>query len=234
MPGSNPTQKFNFKIKINGHTIEPTDHIKYLGIYLDSTLSGKYHCEMLSKKLKRANGMLSKIRHYVPKAELKSIYHSIFASHMIYGCQIWGQGNGKHIENIQKLQHRAMRTIEFKSKYTNPDSIYIANHILKLRDFIKLQNCILTHEFLNDQLPECFNNQYFKLHNLYYIQTRNSSLGCLFQPSKRTTRYGLNSVSHKSITTWNAITKNLKVDLSSMSHYELKYKLTNIFIHKYQ
>ena len=54
MPGSNPTQKFNFKIKINGHTIEPTDHIKYLGIYLDSTLSGKYHCEMLSKKTQKS------------------------------------------------------------------------------------------------------------------------------------------------------------------------------------
>ena len=233
MPG-NMIQNFNFKIKINGHKIEPTDHIKYLGIYLDSTLSGKHHCEILSKKLKRANGMLSRVRHYVPKDELKSIYHSIFSSHMIYGCQIWGQGNGKHIDNIQKLQDRAMRTIDFKSKYTNPDPIYTANHILKFRDFIKMQNCVLTHEFLNNNLPECFNNHYFKLHSLYFTQTRNSSLGCLFQSSKRTTRYGLNSLSHKSISTWNTITKNLKIDLSSLSLYKLKNKLTEIFLNNYK
>ena len=40
---------FNFKIKINGHKIIPSDHIKYLGIYLDSTLSGitvKWTCSL--------------------------------------------------------------------------------------------------------------------------------------------------------------------------------------------
>ena len=73
-----PITNFNFKIKINGHRIKPSLHIKYLGIHLDSTLSGNYHCEVLSTKLKRANGMLSKIRHYVPQEELRSIYFSIF------------------------------------------------------------------------------------------------------------------------------------------------------------
>ena len=40
----------------------------------------------------------------VPKEELKSIYYAIFSSHMIYGCQIWGQSRGSHFENISKLQ----------------------------------------------------------------------------------------------------------------------------------
>ena len=227
MPGENPAEKFTFKIKINGHRIEPSDHIKYLGIYLDSILSGKYHCELLSKKLRRANGMLSKVRHYVPTEELKSIYHSIFSSHMIYGCQIWGQAS-QNVQNIQKLQDRAMRIIDFKNKYTNPDPIYVSNNILKISDLVKLHNCLLTHQYLNNELP-CFNDYYFQLHSLYYTQTRNSDLGCLFQPSRRTTRYGLNSISNKSIVTWNAISKNLQLNLSSMSFYELKKKLTDIF-----
>ena len=232
MPGENPAEKFTFKIKINGHRIEPSDHIKYLGIYLDSILSGKYHCEVLSKKLRRANGMLSKVRHYVPKEELKSIYHSIFSSHMIYGCQIWGQVS-QNVQNIQKLQDRAMRTIDFKDKFTNPDPIYVSNNILKLTDLVKLYNCLLTHQYLNNELPDCFNNHYFQLHSLYYTQTRNSDLGCLFQPSRRTTRYGLNSISNKSIVTWNAISKNMKLNLSSLSFYELKKKLTDIFLEFY-
>ena len=59
-PG-HPITDYSFTIKINGHKIIPSKYIKYLGIYLDSTLSGKHHCELLSVKLKRANGMLSKI-----------------------------------------------------------------------------------------------------------------------------------------------------------------------------
>ena len=166
-PG-HPIQNFKFKIKINGHKITPTDHLKYLGIYLDSTLSGKYHCDILSNKLKRANGMLSKVRHYVPKEELKSIYHAIFSSHMVYGCQIWGQGKGTHIEKIFKLHDRALRIINFEEFHADPNPLYTANKILKLPDLIRLHNCLFVHDYLNNSLPDCFQGYYFKLNYLYF------------------------------------------------------------------
>ena len=64
---------------------------KYLGVYLDENLSGESHCEELIKKLNRANGMLAKARQFVPLNELKNVYHAIFSSHLMYGCQIWTQ-----------------------------------------------------------------------------------------------------------------------------------------------
>ena len=73
----NPT---DIKIKLNGKRLYPSKKIKYLGICLDKTLSGMPHCEELLKKLCRANGMLSKARHYVPINYLRSIYFSIFSS----------------------------------------------------------------------------------------------------------------------------------------------------------
>ena len=155
------TQNFNYKIKINGHRIIPTDHIKYLGVYLDSTLTGNYHCKILTNKLKRANGMLSKIRHYVPHHELKSIYHAIFSSHMIYGCQIWGQGRGTHIDKIQKLQNRAMRIIKFEDFHANANPLYIDQGILKLYDIIRLEKCLFVHDYLNDSPPTYFDDYYF-------------------------------------------------------------------------
>ena len=75
---SDPSTEFNFKIKMNGHRIIPSPYIKYLGIYLDSYLNGNVHCDILVKKLKRANGMLCKARHYVSSDEIKSIYYAIF------------------------------------------------------------------------------------------------------------------------------------------------------------
>ena len=76
---------------MNGLRIYPSSYIKYLGVYLDASLNGNQHCNLLVRKLKRANGILSKARHYVPTEELLSIYHAIFSSHFVYGCQIWGQ-----------------------------------------------------------------------------------------------------------------------------------------------
>ena len=54
-------------------------------------------------------GLLAKIRHYVPKYLLKTIYYSIFNSHLIYGCEVWGQNeNNVLVQRLQKLQEKAI------------------------------------------------------------------------------------------------------------------------------
>ena len=97
--------------------------------------------------------MLSKIRHYVPLEELKSIYYAIFSSHLTYGCQIWGQSSTVHVNKIFKLQNRALRITNFQAHDANPDALYRRNKIIKPEDFIKLQNCLLVHDYMNNDPP---------------------------------------------------------------------------------
>ena len=132
---------------MNGFRMHPSCYIKYLGVYLDATLSGNYHCDILVKKLKRANGMLCKARHYVPREELLSIYYAIFSSHLVYGCQIWGQSINIFTEKVFKLQNRAMRILSFADFHANADPLYKLYNVLKLNDLITLQNCIFIHDF---------------------------------------------------------------------------------------
>ena len=229
-PGHKP--QYDFRIKMNGHRIRPSDSIKYLGIYLDPTLSGQSHCEILTKKLKRANGMLSKIRHYVPSTELRSIYFAIFSSHMTYGCQVWGQSVTTHTEKVFKLQNKAMRIITFSDLQADADPLYHTNNILKLENNIKMQNCLFVHDFLNENLPECFDGYFQKLNDIYTENTAhtvNHELGCLFTPYKSTVRYGLCSVTRKCIDSWNFFTKELKTNLSEISRTELKTKILRYF-----
>ena len=232
-PNSNMDTYKSLKIKMNGHKLVPSEYIKYLGMYIDSTLSGKHHCDILNTKLKRANGMLSKIRHYVPREELQSIYHAIFSSHMIYGCQVWGQGDKDNLEKICKLQNRALRTINFEGPRAESNNLYAGNKILKLEDFIKLNNCLFIHDHIHKNLPECFENYFLTLNSLYFERTKNAKLGCIFVPFKNSTKYGLNSITHQSLLTWNKITKELKTDLSKMSRHDLKSLLVRYFLSKY-
>ena len=61
-----PSRKFNsfdFKLKINGSRLYPCDSVKYLGIIFDSIFNFEPHISSLCKKLARANGILSKVRH---------------------------------------------------------------------------------------------------------------------------------------------------------------------------
>ena len=55
---------WNITIKIDGKKIEPSSHVKYLGILIDSFLNWNFHIDELSTKLSHAVGMLANIRHF--------------------------------------------------------------------------------------------------------------------------------------------------------------------------
>ena len=74
---------------IIGQKIHSLTQTKYLGIVLDENLKFKRHMQLLKTKLNRANGLLAKIRHFISKNLLRTIYFAIFNSYLWYGCQIW-------------------------------------------------------------------------------------------------------------------------------------------------
>ena len=80
------TKHLNFRV--SGQKISPTTNVKYLGVHLNNSLTWEIHFKNLQTKLNRAIGLLSKVRHYTPKSLLKTIYFSLFNSHLIYACQI--------------------------------------------------------------------------------------------------------------------------------------------------
>ena len=59
------TKHLNFRI--SGQKIQPTSQVKYLGVTLQDDLHWATHLGNPRKKLSHSIGLLSKIRHYVPK-----------------------------------------------------------------------------------------------------------------------------------------------------------------------
>ena len=72
------TKHLNFRI--SRQKIKSSSQVKYLGIILQNDLHWKSHLTKLGKKLSRGIGLLSKVRYYVPKHLLRTIFHSIFNS----------------------------------------------------------------------------------------------------------------------------------------------------------
>ena len=63
------------KVMLSGKKLYPTDSVKYLGTHLDKYLTWKQIDNV-------ANAMLSKLKHNIDIKTLKSIYRSIFDSHL--------------------------------------------------------------------------------------------------------------------------------------------------------
>ena len=86
-------------LKLDGKRLYTTNSAKYLGIKIDETINWKQQINNVAVKLNRADAMLSKVRHFVHKKTLKSIYHAIFESHLLCSCLAWAQ----NINSTKKL-----------------------------------------------------------------------------------------------------------------------------------
>ena len=144
------TKHLNFRI--SGQKIEISTRVKYLGIQIDQHLNWNEHIKNIPK-LTRAAGVLSKI--------LKTIYHSIFNSHLIYACQVLGQ-NENCLKKLSSLQNKAIKIINFKQQDFPVNELYSANGILKIKDYIHLINFLFVKDVLSNESLEAFSNYFTK------------------------------------------------------------------------
>ena len=71
-------------IKLNGIRLLPSDHVKYLGIFIDNNLSWDYNTIQLSIKLSRTNGILSKLSFH---SSILLNFSLLFL--VLLACNIW-------------------------------------------------------------------------------------------------------------------------------------------------
>ena len=82
----NITKWLNFRM--SGQKIKLNKQVKYLGVILQDDLHWSSHLSYLEHRLRCLIGLLSKVRYYVSKYLLRTIYYSLFNSHLIYSCKI--------------------------------------------------------------------------------------------------------------------------------------------------
>ena len=85
--------------------------VKFLGIFIDSYLSFKYHTSTIRKKLSKALYTLCMARNILSSKNLKLIYYSTFHCHLIYAIQIWSCCPTANINELCKLQKTAVRIL---------------------------------------------------------------------------------------------------------------------------
>ena len=98
-------------IYINNTPIPKVKETRFLGIIIDDKLSWSSHINYLHKKLNASIGIISRIRHSIPKEHHKTIYHSLFESHINYGITVWGGAKNSDIDKIFKVQKRCVRML---------------------------------------------------------------------------------------------------------------------------
>ena len=203
---------------------------KNLGVVLDDGLLFKTHITMLTKKLSRAVGVLSKIKLFLNKSSLLSLYYGIFHSHLQYGILAWSATYKSYYNKIAILHHKAVKIISGGKWHDRIMPFYAKLNILKLNDLIHFEKaCFLfKHKFL--KLPRKFNNYFNFTSNTHEKYTGGSSYDNYFLPFYRNKKLQ-RSIKYQGPKTWNSLESSLK---KCKSLKTFKFKLEHIISQKYR
>ena len=120
MPSHNKSEFLILKIGTN--QLEVKLVAKYLGVLIDSQLTWKYRIEYVVNKLSAVADILSKLKHYVPREVLKTVYYSIGFPHLFNGVLNWGNSASKYIHQILVQQNKLIKifakTANFRIRLT--------------------------------------------------------------------------------------------------------------------
>ena len=204
----NKNQYEDMIIKLLGVRLISSTSVKYLGIHINHNLSWKYHIKEMNAKLSRTNGIISKLRHYVPKKTMVSVYYALFYSHMTYGSLVWSLTTQNDLDNIFMLQKKCIRIINFAAFNKHTNSLFSADKIIKFPDIITLNQLMFVQQFNSKTLPYELQNLLKHTTNIHNHFTRISSKAGLFIPQISSTNFGNYSLKYMAPYVWNNFSRD--------------------------
>lgn len=140
-------QDITIDIKINGESIAQTDNIKYLGLVMDKKLNWEGHTKNISRKISPIIGAIKRCP-FITEQAGKVILNSLVIPHLTYQIVIWGRCATNEFNRIQRLQNKAIKTINKLNNRTPTEQLY-ANEILTLNEIFKYEQIKLVHKIIN-------------------------------------------------------------------------------------
>ena len=132
-------------IEIRNNPLVKVTESKFLGVIIDNRLSFKAHVNKLCKKVSSAIGAIKRVRFFIPKSIIKTLYFSLVPPHLLYGICVWGSSGVGNINRISGLQKRAFRLFP-----DHEDSeFFIRNRILNFEKMFAFCVSLKFHKYLN-------------------------------------------------------------------------------------
>ena len=74
----------------NGNvTLKSKNYFKNIGVLADKNLTWKYHIDAITAKINKTIGLISNLRHSIPRHVLLYIYQTLIYPHLNYGLAAW-------------------------------------------------------------------------------------------------------------------------------------------------
>ena len=228
--GKKPVPDILKNIKLNDKTINCSNKAKYLGIILDDKLLFNEHIKNLCQNLLKAISSFKVIKNWIPNGEKMKLYYAYFHSKINYGIEIYGMAHKKYVRRIERLQHRALKTLFNLDPMTPSSQLRIKYSILEIKDHFSVNVAKFVYKFHKKQLPTLFND-YFLNAGETYPNTR-GKLNLKLPPIK--TDIMKKSIKYQGACTWNNLTNKFPLNIEENNIHYLTNNMRKYFINEYK
>lgn len=154
----------NLHININGIPLEQIGSqfndktTKFLGVYVDESLTWKYHLSHVNTKISRAMYGIKKAKHFLPAQSLKTLYAALIQPYISYALIAWGNATVSNLQRTIKLQKRAIRIVTNSAYNSHTEPLFKHCQIFNIKDLYEFQVSLFMYDFVNGKLPRSFDS----------------------------------------------------------------------------
>ena len=218
-----PPRKIKFEI--NGDQIAELESTKYLGVILDQNLNWKKHISHVSTKLSKYIGLLYKLRHFVPKSTLSSLYNAFIMPHINYGLINWSSATKTNLTPIKRCLKKAVRAINFAKARDHSLPLFKKQNLLCFDDIVELEIGKFMFSVENRILDPIFLEMFEKTNERHTRCTRQATRNDFIHPKTKLSVVK-RTITYTGVTTWNKIPSEIKISKTkAMFSKKLSYHL---------
>ena len=185
-------------IYINESLLKPESHVKVLGVTLDDRLTFNEYVSVCCSKAARQLNALSRISRYLDTSSCTFLFNSFVKSNFKYCPMVWHFCGKVNNDKIDKIQHRALKII-YKDYVSSYEDLMLKGNVPAMLN--KRLQGILREVFksIKGINSKCLND-------LFEVKSTSYSLRNdvrVVQPKRRTTNFGLRTMSYLGAKLWN-------------------------------
>ena len=208
----------SFSISSNGRDLERLEKFKYLGVFMDPTLSWKSHINYLGKKISSRLGMLRRARKILPQSSCIILYNAMILPLFDYCSVVWDSCGAISKGYLDKLNGHAVSII-LNRAVSETDIVHILGwpSLQSRRDYLK---CMLVFKSMNGLAPSYLLSDFTQAKKYHTYNTRHRDLIRL--PLAKSTKYQ-GSFRYNGGCTFNNLPKEIR-SLESLKTFKTECK----------
>ena len=98
-------------LRVTNKMIRQVSHAKYLGVYIDETLSWNFHVDFICNKANIIRSFLQRNLKQCPSSVRERFYLTLVRPLLEYACVVWSPYRLNNIQKIEKVQRKGVRYV---------------------------------------------------------------------------------------------------------------------------